>query len=103
MPADVAVVAATVNVAVAADVPETVVEGAEQVSPVGEPVTEQEKSTCPVKPLVGLTVRVVVPLLPAGTVTAPAVMEKLGLELATTTLMAAVWMNLPEAPVTSTL
>jgi len=38
-------VLAAVSVDVTADVPVTVAEGAEQVSPVGEPATEQEKFT----------------------------------------------------------
>lgn len=61
----------TVRVEVADDEPVTLVEGAEQVSPVGEPVTMQAKFTWPVKPPVGATVSPVEPLLPAVTVIGP--------------------------------
>ena len=61
----------TVSVEIAADEPVMLVVGAEQVSPVGEPVTMQAKFTWPVKPPEGITVSPVVPLLPAVTVIGP--------------------------------
>ena len=56
---------------VTADVPVTLAAGAVHVSPAGDPATEQEMFTCPVKPPEGVTVSVVVLLLPAVTVTEP--------------------------------
>ena len=49
----------------------TLAEGAEQVSPLGEPLTAHAKFTWPVKPPEGVTVSAVVPLLPTVTVTGP--------------------------------
>ena len=69
----------TVSVEIADDEPVTLVAGAEQVSPVGKPVTVQAKFTWPVKPPEGVTVSPVVPLLPAVTVIGPPLLSaKLG-------------------------
>ena len=55
------------------------VEGAEQVSPVGDLLTAQAKFTWPVKPPDGVKVNVFVPLLPAVSVMLPPfVRPKLG-------------------------
>ena len=67
----VAEVVAAVSVEWTAEAPVMLAAGAEQVSPVGEPLTEHEKLTWPVKPPDGVTVRVLVPLLPPVTVIAP--------------------------------
>ena len=61
----------TVSIEIADDEPVTPFAGAEQVSPVGEPVTVQAKFTRPVKPPEGVTVSALVPLLPAVTVMPP--------------------------------
>ena len=64
-------VVVTVNVDGVADEIVMLATGAEQVSPVGELLTAQEKLTWPVKPPDGVTVSVLVPLLPAVTVMPP--------------------------------
>ena len=72
----------TVSVEIAADEPVTLVAEAEQVSPVGDPVTVQAKFTWPVKPPEGVTVSPVVPLLLAVTVIGPPLISaKLGAAL----------------------
>lgn len=62
---------ATVRIEVAADALVTLNAGAKQVSPAGEPLTAQAMFTCPVKPPDGVTVSVLVPLLPSVTVMPP--------------------------------
>jgi hypothetical protein len=69
--AGVAEVVATVSVDVAAAVPVTLAAGALQVSPAGDPATAQVKFTLPVKPPVGVTVRVDVVLFPTCTKSLP--------------------------------
>ena len=86
----------------------TVADGAEQISPVGEPLTEQEKLTMPVKPLEGVTVRVLVPLLVplVGVVTAMVPLfdsARAGVATVTVTGVAAVMVPVGPAPVPVTV
>jgi hypothetical protein len=65
------VVVATVSGEVEKDEPLTNTDGDEQETPAGDPLTEQAKLTLPENPPEGVTVRVLVPLLPAVTEMAP--------------------------------
>ncbi len=74
MPAVVVAVVATVNVLVTAAVPVTLADVGENehvgvlTAPVGEAVTAQLNATLPVKPLLGVTVSVDVPLAPGDAI-----------------------------------
>jgi hypothetical protein len=89
--------------AVAADVPLMLTElGTVQVTPLVGPETEQARLTEPVNPPVGVTEMVEVPPVPCVTVTVDglAVIPKLGVEAAVTTIdRVVVGISLPEVPV----
>jgi hypothetical protein len=98
-----------VSEAVAALVPVTLAEAAEQVgllaveAPVGAEVTAQPSATVPVNPFAGVAVIVEVPVAPGEVmVTAVPVSVNVG-GGTTTTAIAVVAVRLPETPVTVTL
>ena len=72
------------------------------VTPVGRP--DAENVTFPVKPLIGVTVIVLVPLLPCTTLSEDGLedKEKFFADVFTVRLIAMVWVKLPEVPVTFT-
>ena len=72
------------------------------VTPVGRP--DAENVTFPVKPLIGVTVIALVPLLPCTTLSEDGLedKEKFFADVFTVRLIAMVWVKLPEVPVTFT-